>query len=829
MIKTKKRHYKNKNKIKFTKKGGAMLKVTNDIDIKSFLNKKMMERYKFCNEKEETIDYDKADFLYPNKELIKRGSGALYNGSCADYKMEILGKMNNNIFNKKDDIFVVYPDFHGSFTDLSSTHYKKVPDNHILCFLTEPGFSGIVSDDWNLGCINYLKSLDRENLNNLMNSLANLTDTNNFNSRMIEGGIFSNCFNNASWFFPGERFINCSISINKYANTKYQKIFKKINNGIFTERIYYNIQPTIHDFIRNENNYKSTYIYFFTICRSFKFKDKDTNKERIDATLYYELIITYININIMKEHIKNNIQNNYVPPQKTNILCSSISRNKDSLVSDKQIINPIFNKNRRYKYLYSKHTDNMIYLYNKILSKDKINKEEVLLFISFSLGKKIFFLEKLIRENIDKKIIKGFAVLIIDMFLKKSDEIYKIHNYKLLFAEHISNPIDSFMLDEPGENTKREDYICNYGNYYFLYKEQILTFLEKLFEIGGNSNLEFRKIIDDQKKIFKKTISNLGYIYFVNEKKYIYNNIYKLFIDDISRSIYIYNFILDLQSHKYLFNNLESIHITSNGRYSNINQTRLENFIKLANGKNYNILNNPIVIKYDNMIFKNRDPFNIIINKNIKDFYMDSIEINNINITFNDTEKESFVIFKNSFIGNLTINNESNNKHKIKIEVSSINKITINNPNIILILDSITETEIEYKNNANQELKLLFIIGLDSRLNDNIPDITTTNGDIKFEKLSLSNIYNNKKKKNIKCKKLYLEEYDNSYPDNVECDELILDYITEKNKSDLLNFIKKLIKTNLKIINRKKTHYKINNFKKEFKINNRLQKKIRVI
>ena len=114
MIKTKKRHYKNKNKIKFTKKGGAMLKVTNDIDIKSFLNKKMMERYKFCNEKEETIDYDKADFLYPNKELIKRGSGALYNGSCADYKTEILGKMNNNIFNKKDDIFVVYPDFHGS-------------------------------------------------------------------------------------------------------------------------------------------------------------------------------------------------------------------------------------------------------------------------------------------------------------------------------------------------------------------------------------------------------------------------------------------------------------------------------------------------------------------------------------------------------------------------------------------------------------------------------------------------------------------------------------------------------------------------------------------
>ena len=573
------------------------------------------------------------------------------------------------------------------------------------------------------------------------------------------------------------------------------------------------------DFLKEEIKKENTiFIYLFTLCRPFQVKS--LNIEDIKKLLYHELIINYYNIDLLKTHYKSK---NILKEIKEPLLCASIQNNKYFLVSSRRTTEPIINKNVKDKYLLSKHTDLLIYLYEKIvISNTKIEINDILIFLKLSLGKQIFLLNKLINSNINKKIIKSFVILIIDLLLKKNNINSSLLNYKYFILPFIENSIDYEEIEMPDGCIVYDNIIQNIGDYYFHYKEELITFMGICLDIIGN-NRELDKLINEIKFITNKTSSILGYVNYIYDKKYVYNNIIDLIIDDIfTNGIQITDFINDMN--KYSFNNLKSIIIKSNNSKGIISIDILNDFfenIKKINSRSLNL-------KIINLDIKGQ--LNIDINEKIDSFELNTITGDESEIIFNITNFDSNISIIKSNFKKLTIENTQNNKYyNIKINNSKIENIDINMDYICLISEDSIIENINYHNKDNQILHLLCE-------DADIPKLT--NNTI-FKELALYDVLKSDKFiQEIKCKRLLLGYYHihlSDYPDNIICDELILNYKNQKyynhtdQKNKLIKYIHYLIKKNLKIINRKNTHYKINNFKKEFKINNRLQKRIRVI
>ena len=169
-MKTKKINYKNKNK--FTKKGGGDI-----IRNSKFIGYKMKERYNFCN--------DDNDFENTFKEYIKYGNHITI--SSID---DILGKIKPD----KNLVKIVYPDFHGSITKIDK--YESVPLNHILIFMTELNYSGIVDKDTYSNIFEYLINIKKDDIEKLLYTYG-VSDDNKFNKSYIsDNNIFMNCFKN---------------------------------------------------------------------------------------------------------------------------------------------------------------------------------------------------------------------------------------------------------------------------------------------------------------------------------------------------------------------------------------------------------------------------------------------------------------------------------------------------------------------------------------------------------------------------------------------------------------------------------------------------------
>ena len=735
------------------------------------------------------------------------------------YSIEEFAQPNNKFIHIIDNkgVNLVYPDFHGSIPDINK--YEIVPDNHILIFMTELNYSGLVDDGTHSNICEYLKNMKRDDIKKLLYTYS-ISDNNKLNKAyMGDNNIFMNCFKNSTCVFSSQKYIDLKLGVNRKAHMKYSKTFKKGDKlgGFKEKRHSYLKNSYLSEFLNDEKKKDDIFIYLFTLCRPFKIKEnKPEIKTQIKTLLTHELLINYYNIYLLKTYKDKTEMEPF-------LLCSSIQNNKFFLVNSERTINPIINKNIKDKYLLSKHTDLLIYLYEKIvISNTKIEINDILIFFKLSLGKQIFLLNKLINSNINKKIIKSFVILIINFLLKKNNKHSSLLNYKYLIFPFIETSLDYEEIKMPNGDIVYDNIIKSMGDYYFHYKEELITFIGVCLDIVGN-NIEFNKLIKEIKFITNKTASILGYVNYIYDKKYVYNNIIDLIIDDVfTNSNQITDFITDLC--KYSFNNLKSIIIKSNKYGGVILNGNLNNFFKnIINIKSQNKIN----LKILNLMI-NEDGISIIITDKIK-----SCEINNIfgtsNINFIIKNFDSNIsIIKSDFV-ELCINNNSTNYYDVIINNSNIETIHIQNEYNRLILEDSNIENINYVNTKNQ---ILHLFGEDVT----IPKLTD---DIFFKEIALYDVLKSDESiQEVKCKRLLLGYYHihlSDYPDNIICTELILNYNdkeyynNESQKNKLTEYIHNLIKKNLKIINRKKTHYKINHFKKEFKINNRLQKKIRVI
>ena len=363
---------------------------------------------------------------------------------------ESINKLNTTLELYNNNAYTIlkvgYPDFHGTIRNID---YREVPENHILCFLTELGNLGLPYYNDTNSLNNFVNNLSKADLDLLMNNLALLNDTKQFNSEIYGNDIYINCFSKASWYFPGQKYINVSLSMDKIANTFYCKNFiKGFSRGVEDEDTY-NKEMDISYFIEKIKSEEITnnniYLYFFILCRPFIIEDGD--RASIIKILQNEMIMNTINRAIMREYKGTFIETGLT------LSCSSESQNMSGLV-DPNIIDNYHSINKDQNYIYNRKSNialdkiqSMMYFYNKVLTNfNKINKEDIFLFLDLSFSKQTFILRKFIKIGLNNDILRKLIYLLIKNYFINSKRLnYIYHDLFGVYLSFSDNDIDDFL------------------------------------------------------------------------------------------------------------------------------------------------------------------------------------------------------------------------------------------------------------------------------------------------------------------------------------------------------------------------------------------------
>ena len=766
-------------------------KKINDEDlnhIDEFIKDKFLERNKFFNKDPQNLLYT---HNYDDETIRHIGITSEMLGDNNNCK-NIVKKTYNNLdklyknYHKFNEIELVYPDVHGSITEFI---YFQVPENCVLCFFTPLGNLGLSSIDTNRLFENYLKKINKNEMEYILYNLANLK-TKSLMPEISLHILSSECFTDSIWYYPGQKYLETNIA-SDHINHLYTKASFEDNADTcnFFQYDYINnpLNNTLSNFVENHNHKDRISIIFLKICRPYYNIINTTTNKEITLSLKHELLIQYINLSVTKKYIEKNGIKKTVKKKDIKISCSYSSEKKFDIYktetsNSKRVATHL---NLNHDYYFNKAADFMIKFYKDIIDFNEINIDDLSIFLTLSISKQIFILEKILTDCetglIDKFIVQDFLNILIN-FIFKIDKNFK--NYDIRFYEFIYKyPFDIF----------RSIHNLEYHDYIYIYKEQI----NRLFDIFKKINPKHKRVL-----LLERFINNEMHGLYTIPNDYSIDNILKVQIKITSLVIHenisfssLKNIIDELSS----FENLKQVLVNFSNNYIFSGNEEYNNLLFGSNQNNTSFLNlskygedNKKIIIYTGIKFSPEKKFFITLNKNNLDtLYLSNLEnillnikiedygnfniniencsINNINISFLDNCDGSKldIVCKRGYVHDFKI--EPNDKPKCELT------LTIQNCYINLL-------------HHNHNSKLNFNLHLMS-LNDNfeIYELFLTNN-IKYKEIFIDDGYMDvlmiRPEIQIICQKLIIGNYSNDYDfNNIQYKELeFYDYVPKNFK-----------------------------------------------
>ena len=672
---------------KFTKKilkGGSNY----SDDIISKMKKEMLKKYNFFN----VVSVSK--LLYDTKLLQE----------CIN---EMVIQKFDTFTKSKDNIEIILNNYHGSIT--VPNNKDIVPDKTILCFFTLLGNIGA-----NFDLQSIFENITLDNINKIIKSLQNLNNIQNSYNEHNEL-LYNNCFKNATFYYPGQKYININLSQSDEKSYNYKITFS--NNTIDKIDKGKKDMILLSEYIKSNNTDKKS-IYFFTCCRCFN----NSNEDEISNLFKYETYIRYINTELIRKYNKSN--DLYANDK---LLCVSNNKNKVEFIKN-GITGSIINTNIKQDYTYHQYGDRMIEIYNEFIIGNFTN---ILFFSYLSINKQLFILNKIISFN-NIKITKRVFNYIIQNIVNK-----KYYNTLLLngFTSIIKNNYK--LKDNKYTNIVLDNEL---NHLYYIYSKDIKNYLDLFWRIDHLLEKENKEKLNTIISNFRDKIIQNNYLIYHNVSyiyKDIFNNITEILITNKTTSYELMIF------NRYL---LECIS-------SNSFRIKKVAFYKIDIGINNFIINDIInnIRNFKINIYFYSFCLEKIDLKNIEWVYFTDININNINITVNN---DCNIFFDKININNLTITGYNSNNLSLNILKDCIINNNINIDNIKDLDLSIEGTT--FSSSSVIEIKNCLI---DSLRMVNIEIVPTINIDetSKLNDFILTNIKSISYK--ITCIKLILKDY----------------------------------------------------------------------
>lgn len=721
-----KKYNKYKNSIKTKKikknkilKGGAFNDILNPIN----------ERFKFFGKP--TIAAITSEMKYINYEY--------YNTS--NDKLNIF----YNKYKENKQIKLIYPLYHGSIINNEIKDFPTVPENAVICFFSLIGNVGILEKKKiNFG--DSLKNMNRKQMESILYNLSNLYNIDN-HERVIkyDSYLYLNCFKNCSWYFPGQKYIDLTISNDNEKGCIFKRHMKYYDKRTFKGRysIHTDTLPPkikLSEYIINNIKGESIYIYFIPSCRVFE--DVDVTQERkqlIESYFKHEMYLHYINQDIMKAFIKNLKEN----IDKPNFIfkCCSISDNYSMLLDDKLIERQfIEDLNINRDYVYNKHAEFMMEFYNKYILY-QLEPDDFIEFITLSLRKQVFLLVKCLNSCVDQSHKMDLLKLTIENLISpgKQDLIFNrldcFDNLYDTLTEYQKDIFDSKLFDD----------------YNYIYKEHLIQYIKflghNIINLGDDLTIiekylnELESLKIEYSNITKKTpytlLKNIKSSLLTNNLELLFSNISQLIIKECTE--YEINFLKDnLNKCKNINNFTITKTIASNCIFNLLNEIF----------KNPNIKDRYSIILYN--VNKIEDiQFNIT--NNIRTLEYSNSNLNNINIESIGHEKIFNIVLKNLNIDSVLNLNETKNV-RLKIYNSVIQELNIDKYVNIFVLELERSCVVINFNDTRNDKINLHIYDTEE------PPEFKGIDDLEFQKIHFRDIEFIENLKPLKCKELILEE-----------------------------------------------------------------------
>ena len=414
-----------------------------------------------------------------------------------------------------------YLTFTGCYT--SDCKVKLIPGNIYLCFLTKlNNYSNSVSN-----FINYFLDIDKNDFDSIFKYKC-LLGRQDLNTKIQENKIFYNCFSQATWYYPSQRYLDLELSDYRYYDiSKEQKNLK----GKITTRKIENIRNKfkfLGQYLRHisESNPNKLMMVFLTSDRIVDHQFHKT--ESLNVYFGYEYLIRAINEKIQEESIGSVGQ----PSISTIPLCNSESYNKSHYVRSKDVLNLVYN----YDYNFHPETKILKSIYNRIYNGG-YSYEDNMFLLSLSPRKIVKFLNKIINSNVNE-INKGnfYDILYsmpdfkkqllhdVDIFIKYLGKDGKKHFHGNQYLITLINSYKTLLDLYPTGNeikkklisiAKLNPYICISKDKIITINEQILQnseylYLDETFVVTAETNYTFSKVKRATLKNFNKN-GNIGF------------------------------------------------------------------------------------------------------------------------------------------------------------------------------------------------------------------------------------------------------------------------------------------------------------------------------
>ena len=438
-------------------------------------------------------------------------------------------EQEKNVPNK----MIKYSTFNGCYT--SDCKVKLIPGNIYLCFLTKLNNQSNSVGNF----INYFLDIDKNDFDSIFQYKC-LLGRQDLNTKIQENKIFYNCFSQATWYYPSQRYLDLELSDNRYYDISKEQ---KTKDGELKTKKIENIRNTFNflgKYLRHisESNPNKLMMVFLTSDRIVDHQFHKT--ESLNVYFGYEYFIRAINEKIQekqKEKQDKKSGNPTVPSISTIPLCNSESYNKSHYIRSKDVLNLVYD----YDYNYHPEIKILKSIYQRI-KNEQYSYEDNMFLLSLSPRKIVKFLDKIINStdfDDDYKKSIFFDVLYsmtdfkkqllhdVDVFTKYlgKDRKKKFHT-----NQYLLNLINSYhtllTLYPTGSEIKTKlmsiailnPYICISNPKITTINEQILknseyVCLDETFVVTATKNSIFEKA----KKVILKNLTKKGNIGFTPE------------------------------------------------------------------------------------------------------------------------------------------------------------------------------------------------------------------------------------------------------------------------------------------------------------------------
>lgn len=432
-------------------------------------------------------------------------------------------EQEKNVPNK----MIKYSTFNGCYT--SDCKVKLIPGNIYLCFLTKLNNQSNSVGNF----INYFLDIDKNDFKSIFQYKC-LLGRQDLNTKIQENKIFYNCFSQATWYYPSQRYLDLELSDNRYYDISKEQ---KTKDGELKTKKIENIRNTFNflgKYLRHisESNPNKLMMVFLTSDRIVDHQFHKT--ESLNVYFGYEYFIRAINEKIQEESSGSVDQ----PSTSTIPLCNSESYNKSHYIRSKDVLNLVYD----YDYNFHPETKILKSIYQRI-KNEQYSYEDNMFLLSLSPRKIVKFLDKIINStdfDYDYKKSIFFDVLYsmtdfkkqllhdVDVFTKYlgKDRKKKFHT-----NQYLLNLINSYhtllTLYPTGSEIKTKlmsiailnPYICISNPKITTINEQILqnseyVCLDETFVITAAKDSIFKKA----KKVILKNFKPNGHIGFNSEK-----------------------------------------------------------------------------------------------------------------------------------------------------------------------------------------------------------------------------------------------------------------------------------------------------------------------